>query len=173
MLRFPAFVYYRIKCNFPVLVLAYLWFLGLFLGYRLQYSSGNSTTLIYSCVSLPLTLTGLFISVALPFVLCVFAASFRLHFLLYLIVFFKAFFLGFSLAGVCFAFGSAGWLIRTLFMFSDLFASPIFLLFIYRRIFGYKNLRKDCFLISSVLLIISIFDYVFVSPFLVMLMNHL
>lgn len=121
----------------------------------------------YSTVSIP----GLLSMILLPFLFTAFAVYFSHPWLLLLIGFGKAFSFGLCSCGVMWAFGSAGWLIRMLLIFSDGMILPVLMWLWLRHISGRKpSFSRDLAVCAAFALFIGGFDYCVVSPFLVTLL---
>lgn len=151
----------------PILRISMIWFLGLILGCYIASSENQSYLLrirqaCFAQHSLFLALLGnviLFGSVILI------ARYFGKNKTL-LLVFFKAF--AFSLCGnmVSMAYGSAGWLVAILLLFSNFGINVAFLLLVV-RVFLHKNdvrirAHVPCFI---TVLIVILFDHFLISPF--------
>ena len=68
------------------------------------------------------------------------------------------------------AFGDAGWLVRSLYQFSDLFLVPVLCWFSLRYISGDRPLvRKDLLTVLIGCVTVCSLDLCFISPFLVKL----
>ena len=161
------------SCNRRVLLLAVVWGAGLFLGSLLADSAGHSFLLLTrSTVSTPVSVVGLCTVSFLPFLLAAVAVFFRRPNYLYAVCFCKALFFGCSGCCVMAVFGSAGWLVRFLYQFSDLFLVPVLCWFALRHISVVRPLRKREVVILLVLAIaVCGVDYCLVSPFLAKLIN--
>ena len=144
-----------------------LWFLwGLISGAVLSAAANSIASLIPAAVIRPGSISGLLTVVALPFLMSFFAAWIQWPWLLYPIAFFKAFLVSFLGLGVLCAYGSAGWLIRLLLLFSECCTLPLLILCWIRLLSGQgRRLLPAASAVFTASLIGS-FDYCIVSPFL-------
>jgi len=104
---------------------------------------------------------------ALPFVIAAYAVKFSAFRTLFVIAFCKTF--AFALSGwlICAIFGSAGWLIRILLLFSDICTVPMLCWFSMRHINGVADTWKKDVLICSVCCVVAVItDILVISPFL-------
>ena len=87
--------------------------------------------------------------------------------LFYPVCFLKAFSFGFCAGGVYLVFGSAGWLVCGLLLFTDLCSMPLLYLFWQRYIDGSRRLvLTDAVLPASLLFLIGSLDHCIITPFL-------
>lgn len=149
-------------------LLALSFVLGLVLGALLFLSAENdSTSLMRMAKNGPVSIVGLLSVSFLPFLISAFAVYVSQPWLLPVIALCKG--ASFSLVslGVTAAYGSAGWLMRLLLMFSDLCALPLLLFFWLRYISGERRFTawSACRYLAALLTVGSI-DYCLISPFL-------
>ena len=142
-----------------------LWTLGLLLGNLLsppatiavpdpQLSWGGALIPRLVVISCPLALAGL-------------AVQFSCVELLLLVSIWKAICYSYCGAFLYSLFGSAGWLMRFLYQFADIFAVPVFCWFCIRYISGKRPLRKSELLICLIVtLAAGAADHFLVVPFL-------
>lgn len=155
-------------------LLGICWVLGMLLGvFSAHGAEGTLIPLIRQSVSSRSSALGALCAALLPFLLSALAVSFSEPWLLLLISSFKAFSFTFCACGVSLAFGQSSWLVRFLFLFSDLCLIPILYLY------WLRHLRKDritrywelpCCLGWATL--ICGIDYWFISPFLASIMER-
>ena len=159
------------SCIFAAIHLAFFWISGLAIGsYAGMHASVTYLRTLSAAAGSDLTISGLAISVFLPFVICIFAAHNGKKWLLFLIAFAKALCVSYCSAALNCAFGSAGWLIRILFQFSDLATLGFFCWFCIRCMTN--DLQKaDYYICSAAYILVGLFDYCIVSPFLVTLID--
>lgn len=148
--------------------LASSWLLGLIVGCLIFYAAG------YECVSWMraaadsrVSIVGLLSVIILPFLFSAFAVYISHSWLLLIVAFGKA--VSFSLVslGILISFGSAGWLMRFLLMFSDLCALPLLFLFWMRFISGERRITlRSGLLFSAAGLVIGSIDFYLISPIL-------
>lgn len=155
------------------------WFLGVswLSGMVLGTLTANATKddlipMIQSSICSPVSIIGLLAAALLPFLLSAFAVLMSEPWLLLIISTFKAFSFSFCACGVSLAFGQSGWLVRFLFLFSDLCLVPLLYFYWLRHISGNIKVRQwelpICLCAAAA---IGGIDYCFIAPFLVSLME--
>ena len=159
--------------KFSVWLLALSWVSGLLLGALAANASKDILTpLIYGSVLCDASILGLLCASLLPFLLSAFAVFLSEPWLLLIISTFKAFSFSFCASGVSLAFGQSSWLVRFLFLFSDLCLVPVLCIYWLRHISGRHTVRQwelpACLCAAAV---VSCIDYCFIAPFLVSLME--
>lgn len=101
-------------------LLAFSWILGLGCGGLVFRFAGESiVSLMPIAVSGPVSIVGLLTCTLLPFLFTAFAVYVSLPWLLIVVSFCKSFLYAYVSCAVLTAFGSAGWLVRALLLFSD------------------------------------------------------
>lgn len=155
-------------------LLAFCWFSGIALGALTGCSAGDSAISLMRAVSdFDVSIVALFFSQVLPFLISAIAVYIHAPWLLLLISFGKAFTFSFCASILTLAYGSAGWLLRLLLMFSDFCLCPVLLLFWARHIFADQKLNlSDCCACLMVIAAIVYWDHSFVSPFLHTVLNY-
>lgn len=150
------------------ILLGMAWLLGMLIAV-VTYSQTCISSMMHLAASDQVSIVSLIVSVLLPYLLSAFAVYISKPLLLLPIAFLRGFSLMLVLIGTTEAFGSAGWLVRSLFLFSDLFFMPFLYLFWRRSISGApKDGRWVC---CAAGLILACLDYRFVSPFLAGLLS--
>lgn len=148
-------------------LLASVFLLGHLLGVLL---SGSASELLFPVMrALPgsrATLAGLLAAAALPLVCSACAVYLRQTLLLFPIAFWKAFFFSYVAFGLFRAWGSAGWLLTGLSLFSATAAMPALYWYWLRHIGGSPFRWADAGLTLAVLVVIGIIDYCLIGPFL-------
>lgn len=158
------------RCKPSVAVLACAWTAGLFSGLLFSSSAGDSLfPAMLAAARSPVSVFGLLASILLPFLFTAFAVYISQPRLLVPIAFFKAFLFSYLGFGILTAFGSAGWLVRLLLTFSDLFTMPL-LWWIWLNDTPETFIRRcaAAFLVAAP---VGIIDYCIISPFLAMLIS--
>lgn len=152
----------------PGSLLACAWLLGLVSGAVLSIFAGDPLFSMMraaasSCVSIP----GLLSATLLPLLFSAFAVYISKPWLLIPIAFGKAFLFSYLSVGVMIAFGSAGWLIWWLLMFSDSCSLPLLWWFWLKAVSQPRGslIRRTGFALAAAAVIGSV-DYCIVSPFL-------
>ena len=152
---------------------ACIWVMGLVAGILCSVLlwTANSSDLRNWTVSYP-TVFGFTSTLAVPIVFAVTAVLSDRRHLLYPLLFFRSFTAVLWGSAVTLAFGSAGWLIRFLFLFSDIFTAPLYFWFCSRRLSEKTPpLLQDLILVSLGSLMIGLIDITLVSPFLLSLLK--
>ena len=158
----PAF-----RCSWCAIILAFSWIAGLLCGlFFVSKAAEPLSLLMHTAVYNHITLFGLAAVLFLPLIASAAAVYLGAHILIFPICFIKSFAFGVCLCGVSVAFGSAGWLVRVLLLFSDSCMIVVLLWFWYRHLTGDRSvLRRDTVLCAAVALFVGLVDYLFVSPF--------
>lgn len=121
----------------------------------------------------PVSITGLLAALFLPFLFIAFSVYISRPRLIYLVCFFKAcsfMIIGFS---VMRAYGSAGWLVRLLFQFTDGGMMAMLCWFACRHLDGSKTgLWVDTAICAVCAICLGCIDYCYVSPFLALLIEN-
>ena len=159
------------SCILPAFALAFIWALCLTIGVCLGVNCPQPyLRVLYYAAGSPLTVSGLLISVLLPYGLCMYGTYWKRRWLVYISCSIKILTFAFCSAALSVAFGSSGWLIRFLFQFSDFMTLGVFCWFCMRSVMNIA--RKQDFIISFIVyLMVGVLDYCIVSPFLVMLID--
>ena len=153
--------------------LALFWFLGLLSGVLFFHASGSSfNSMMRSILMDTVSIVDLVSVAMLPFLLSAFAVFLSSPWLLLSIAFFRAFLLSFVSMQILAAFGSAGWLLRLLLLFSDLLSAPLFYLYIRWCLSSdFSHAFRTFFLIICCSILIGSLDYVYILPFLADVIN--
>lgn len=157
-------------CKYGGLIQLFLcWITGICTGFGIYITH---RPLFYSLMRglafQPVSIVGLFVSVFLPFLFTYFFITTNKRAYILVFCFLKALSFGFTGAYVISSFGSAGWLMIGLFMFSDCCTLP---LLYYLWISTYISHEVDCikvkFWVCTVLCLVVVWlDFVVISPFL-------
>ena len=158
--------------KFCKLFLALSWHFGLLCGVLItDKCDPDLLSLMRSAVLSRVSIVGLLAVTFLPFLLSAFAVIFSSPWLMIPISFLKAFSFGYCASAVSTSFGSAGWLVRWLLLFSACCSVPVLYWFWLRHISGsQKSLWMDLVLCAVIVLLIGCLDYRVISPFLVKLL---
>lgn len=147
--------------------LALFWFSGLLTGSALSVAASDSLApMMRMAVDCCVSIDGLLTAILLPFLLSVFAVLIHEPWLLLPIAFGKAFLVSFLGIGVLAAYGSAGWLVRGLLMFSDCCTLPLLYWYWSRHTSDQRGSGAVSALVLVIAILIGSFDYCVVSPFL-------
>ena len=149
--------------------LASIWSFGLLCGISFSYFCRFfSDTLMFASVSYCVSIIGLLISNFVPLILVTVAALFSLRGLAVLVSFCRAVMTGFCIFCVVFTYGDCGWIICLLLMFSSNWVNAMTL---WLSLNIKKSKLNDLLGRITVSLtgcgVVSLVDYVFISPFLV------
>ena len=102
----------------------------------------------------------------LPFLIAAYAAYTSNRIMLMTVCTYKMFLFAFLGCLVWRAFGSAGWLLRSLFLFSDICLFPVLLWFSLRRLYPCGAIGRDLWICCCIVGVILLCDRFFVSPLL-------
>lgn len=155
------------------LLISCFWIAGFLLGsyYGLRLTD-KSCFLLHNAVYNPASFFSLYLVLFSPFILSTLLIRSHIPFATLLITFTKALSFGFCACGTVVAFSSAGWLIRSLLLFSDSIIVVLLLWFWIRNIAHSGNhLNADISICAVFTFTISCIDYFAVSPFLDALLN--
>ena len=149
------------------IILAFSWIVGLFLGCLVGSVSNE-------CLSRTVALTAsnsrllavLFARLSVPVVVA-FLAFVSKEKWIYFICFLRMFVFGHSVLLLRAAFGSASWLVVSVFMLpSALLLVPTFWFCLRRVTFGMTSFMKDAVCVLTVVIGVSVFDFFVIAPFL-------
>ena len=163
-------------CNISiirVLLVSFVWILGFLIGnYFASQTADIHHLLLHNIAFCSVSFLGLYFALFFPFILSAFLIRSPVQSFTLLIVFAKALSIGFCACGIMIAFSSAGWLMRSLLLFSDSLI-VILLLWFWIRNYTYEisKLNTDLSICAVLSFIISCIDYFAVSPFLEALLN--
>lgn len=149
-------------------ILALSWATGFWAGCLIfRYVGSNLATQMPLAVNCQLSIFGLLTSVLLPFLFSAFAVYIRVPKLLCVVSFLKAFLFAYVSSAVNTAFGGAGWLVRGLFLFTDICGTVLLYHYWHRHITGVRTFSRGTFFIyQTVLFLVVWLDARFVSPLL-------
>ena len=150
---------------FLIVSLLLTWVIGILLGYF--YYEPSFSPMMRSVVIRPVSIVGLFSCIFLPLFCSFFSVIVRRPIFILIVCFFKAVSFGFSCGMLTQLYGSAAWLIRFLFLFSDS-CFCVILLLLWSHRFVYPNIRgyRDFFYCALFGAGIALVDSLFISPFL-------
>lgn len=161
------------RCKGPKVILACAWIAGFAGGIFCSFCASNSLfPTMRAAVSGCVSIHGLLSVVLLPLLFSAFAVYISQPWLLIPLAFIKTFVFSFLAVGIMAAYGSAGWLVRSLLMFSDGLMLPV--------LWWYWSqcLERSCISVwkawAGVLAfsaLIGSVDYCVISPFLANLIS--
>lgn len=158
------------------LVLAFFWLSGICFG-GIIFLSADSHSLLWmrSVSATSVSIVNLLGVTLAPILVSIAAEYLRVLYLLYPVCFFKALQFSFVSCGLLCSFGSAGWLIRLLLLFHDVFSVPMLYFYWLRCLHkgGHDfSAGLAVFLLSAVFLIFSV-DICYILPFGACLINNI
>lgn len=173
MVRFFHARFFSSSRKPSTIVLAFVLCVGYFLGAVLALLSDQfSVSLMHTAVLSRGSIVSILSVLLLPFLFTAFAVFVRRYQLLVPIAFFRAVIFSYVCSVIVCIYGSSGWLILLLFLFSDCASLPVLCWLWVRSISSREQkLLRNIFYVFVPLLGIVYLDYRFVSPFLVMLLS--
>lgn len=151
-----------------VYFLAFFWTFSIFAGIILGSKSvPHISSLMLSAASDSMSITGMFLIYILPLIFSIISIRLKVSLLILPLSVIKGFFNGFLSASVCVAFGSAGWLICLLLLFTNS-VSSVFLMWFWFKYLHNPNSHLMRYFIICVTFSICMFafDVFVISPFL-------
>ena len=154
------------KCDKFVLALS--WAAGFGSGCVLfRYAGSNLVTQMPLAVNCQLSIFGLLIPVFLPFLISAFAVYLCAPKLLFWVSFLKACLFAYVSCAVHGVYGDAGWLIRSLFLFTDMIGTVLLYHYWQRHISGTRKFSGRTFAkYQAVLFLVAWLDHCYISPLL-------
>lgn len=156
-----------------VAFLAFLWIAGLISGTVTSFSADTSfLPLMRSALYSPVSIVCLLSAMLLPLLFSAFAVYISSAWLLIPVVFFKGFSYAYFGFGILTSFGSAGWLIHLLLIFSDTWILPVLWMYWLRApVNGRSGLLTDTVPAVSAALLIGSLDISVISPLLAQILS--
>lgn len=155
-------------CRRRVVLLAFSCFIGAACGIYAAFRSEDSVlSLMRMAVSAHVSIVGLTVSALLPFLFAAFAAYLEQPVFLCILCFLRMF--AFTFVGCCLhlAYGSAGWLLRCLFQFTDGCVLALLCWFSLRQISASTTFPvRDMAVCCGLCIVTCAMDYLMISPFL-------
>ena len=154
------------KCRYRVIFLAFFWLLGISLGISVaNVASCQFSSLMCTLFCQRVSIVRMLIIHTFPLLLSAVLMHFSAYFLLLLFAFVKAFCYAFSSYSIYLYFGSAGWLLQPLLMFSGSSVAVV-LLFYWFRMLPSRIITRDICICCIITVCFVCIDYFLVSPFL-------
>lgn len=169
MARFLLRISDRNQRKYPILILAFTWCFGILNGIGSYIYAGDSfVSLMRMAADRDVSIVNLLISSILPLLFSAFAVYLHSPQLLAVLCFLKAWLFGFVSCGVLASFGSAGWLVWLMMMFSDIFCLvPLWWYWIFQcQLMNRVHGARLAACIAVVFLIVCL-DHSLISPLLV------
>lgn len=159
------------KFIYGKLLLIICWLAGLLIGFI--YAKGHCTELYFLmriAVAQRVSIVGIVFSLSFPLIISAIAIHLDSPLVLSILAFLKAFCFGCCCCAVVAAFGSSGWFIRWLLLFSDS-CIVVVLLWLWLKSFAgdEHTIHADVLISIVIAIIIGCVDYFVVSPFMVSL----
>lgn len=145
---------------------AVVWALGILLGVAIPVINREEYMVLITAAKLRPNLFFLFLSNAIPLIALIALITVRRYGFIYVILLLYGTLRGYCGMYVTFAFGSGGWLVRCLLLFSSSLVSVVMwwlILSSFDR--KHRNLQLICCSVLSVCCV-TLFDYFIISPFL-------
>ncbi len=153
------------NCSMRIFILAFLWIASIAMGmYVASDFKEANISFMHSVVLQPISIAGLSAILLLPLFISIIALWLEFKELICILCCLRGFVLGYCLIGILQAFGSSGWLICAMLLFSN-FACSLFLFTHWLN----SSFGVISFLISAA--IIGCTDYFLISPYLVYIIN--
>lgn len=171
---FTKYNFYNPNRQFRILLLSCIWVTGLFAGfYYALHASTFLSSLMRSVAKSRLSIVGLLFTLSLPFFTSAFFLRLSKPMLILAVAFIKAFCFSCCSYSLTVAFGDAGWLVRSLLLFSSSCSTVILLWFWVRNLSCENEAIKADFLLCMIAnVLIGCIDYIVVSPFVGILLDH-
>lgn len=167
MARFLHRYFICLRRNAGVAFLAACFLSGLFFGVWMSYGVEFSVSLMRGVMDSAVSIVSLLGVLLLPLLFSALAVYFSKPRWLFGIAFLKAFSFAFVSAGICTGFGSAGWLVRSLILFSDGLSLPLLWLYWLRHIPGRRTFQAaDVMVIAGCIGSIGLLDQFLIIPLL-------
>lgn len=156
-------------CRACTPILALSWIIGILIGVYSGISAGPFVlSLMRMAGDAHMSIVGLLVCMSLPFLISAFLLSLRIPWFVPVVAFFKACSYGFCALAIVRAFGSAGFLVKFLFLFSDTLTLPVLYWFWLRQLScSCGSLKKDLVTALGIVAVIVLLDHLLISPFLV------
>ena len=155
------------RITHPAFLLFAFGALGLMLGTLLAASADTSLFPLMRQVAFnPVSIVTSLAAQLLPFLIAAYAVSISRPWLLTTVCSYKLFSFAYTGALIQIAFGSAGWLVRFLFLFSDIILVPCLCWYCFRRTMGEYDGKKDFGICVGIAAATALISYLIISPFL-------
>lgn len=151
-----------------ILSLSFLWCFGLSCGFLFAlYAEPYVYSWMYSRVVGSVSIVGLLVAHVFPLIFLIIVIRFRVTAVALPIALFKSFLMGFCQCCVYYAFGNAGWMVKSLFMFTGSVNSVLLLYFwiLYIHQTGQWHLKAAIVFLSAAVSV-CVLDFYFVAPYL-------
>ena len=154
-------------CMIRVCFLAFLWISAMLAGILVCSVDSRIHSLMLVAPGCSLSIVGVLVITILPLAISIAGLAANKFAILYIIYIIKAFTSGYLLFAILRVYGSAGWLMHLLLLFSDNMTNFLILWITFRHIKGKSNtFLFDALICTTISIAIGITDYLFVAPFL-------
>lgn len=155
------------RITHPVFLLFCSGTFGLILGTLFAAFADASVFSLMRQVSFgPVSIVVFSASQLLPFLIAAYAASISRLWLMHTVCFCKLFLFAYSGTIVWIAFDSAGWLVRSLLLFSQILLVPLLCWYCFRQVMHGGSQRNDLLICLGIAVITALCDCLFIAPFL-------
>ena len=148
-------------------LLSACWLLGVLLGFSAALQAGENVAVLMCRISFgSVSIVDLLLSCLFPFLIAAIAAYLSEPWLLLIVCLLKAFLFSFCAFGISLAYGSAGWLVRILLLFSDLILLPILYFYCYFLLKkGFGRAKVLSYIVCAAVLVVGFVNKYFIVPF--------
>ena len=158
---------YISPCMIRVCFLAFLWISAMLAGVFVCSVDSKIHSLMLVAPSCSLSIVGVLIITILPLAISIAGLYTKKFAILYIIYIIKSFSSGYLLFAIARVYGSAGWIVHLLLLFSENVTSFLILWITFRHVKGRsKTFFLDALICITISIAIGIIDYLFVAPFL-------
>lgn len=157
---------YKFNLRKPSSQLYLGWILGLILGASLAAGSEPSFAWMRLAAQQRVSIVFFWILAVFPFLLTAYAATVSRREILLAVCFCHTFFISYLGVSLHKVFGSAGWLLEPMLLFSELICLPVLFWFSYRHLEDKNTLFRDHIICLILALIAASIQYFTVTPFL-------
>ena len=156
-----------------VVLLALFWLSGVTAGCAMTVSDPlNICALMRSAGKYRVSIVWLGLLSVLPLLVISVVTCYRLHYFIFPLCALRGLTFGVCCSGVYLAFGSAGWLVSGLLLFSSILRMPVLLWYCLRCLSKpLLRMKRDLIKCIAITLLVTLVDYLWVSPFLSVLMT--
>ena len=154
-------------CIIRVSILAFLWVFSTIVGWLVSSNDTHILSLMPAATQCSLSIIGVLTISILPLVITIAGLVTNKFVIIYILYIIKAFSAGYLLYAISCVYGSSGWLIQSLLLFSGNWTCLLILWITFRHIrHRSRALSKDAFFSIVACFAIAIIDYLYIAPFL-------
>ena len=165
----------KYACRNRIYGFSFLWILSVLFGMLFASNEqGTASSLICCALLQDASLIGFLLTAFLPLLIAVVSIFLQIVSPLYIICFIKGISLGYCMISFLAAFGSAGWLLAVLILFSNISSLILFHYLSLLHLSSSRAISLEDFLIAFILFLgIGIVDYIAISPYTAFLISTL